>query len=270
MPLVTGVDLQPSLFSNYLIPSLAQAYIEQHADDFYKVLLDSGYTGTYSLHSGFNPDTVDLLNPEQDIYLILDADFEISDELYDLLQQKASTEFTVKIITAPKTSSFSSQETKAIFDIGVDKSYNTPLKEISGDNHDAQSQSGGTGRDSSASNVKNVNENTERSGRSGSSNSNDDNDDIDDSSDSNGDGGNSDGDGGGSDGSGNSGGGGGNGGGGGGKSNSGGGGGGGGGGGSGSNSNGRSDKSIQIPLISHISTDDGKESFTVSYTVDVV
>ncbi|KAG6914063.1 hypothetical protein DXG01_002694 [Tephrocybe rancida] len=58
----------------HITPAHAQLHLIKHKNVFYQTLVDYGYTGSYSLHSGFDEATIHLQKPEQEIYIVLDSD----------------------------------------------------------------------------------------------------------------------------------------------------------------------------------------------------
>ncbi|KAG6806805.1 hypothetical protein H0H92_010010, partial [Tricholoma furcatifolium] len=72
IPALTSVAIDLKPITSFLVPELAQRHAENIEPIIYKILLYSGYQGTYFLYSGFNPETVHFLVPEQEIYIVLD------------------------------------------------------------------------------------------------------------------------------------------------------------------------------------------------------
>ncbi|KAG6915405.1 hypothetical protein DXG01_011638 [Tephrocybe rancida] len=69
--------------AKHVTPDHAQLHITNCQDALHQALIDWGYTGSYSLHSAFDEDTFGHLEPEEDIYIVLDS--EVSDEMHDAL-----------------------------------------------------------------------------------------------------------------------------------------------------------------------------------------
>ncbi|KAH0578948.1 hypothetical protein H2248_003131 [Termitomyces sp. 'cryptogamus'] len=87
---------QPSISTQYTTPDIAFLYAIHQSNTLHETLADAGYTGSYSLHSGFNPETIESQEPEQEIYIVLDS--EISDQLRASLEDIARP-FTGIVIT---------------------------------------------------------------------------------------------------------------------------------------------------------------------------
>ncbi|KAG6880092.1 hypothetical protein C0992_006366 [Termitomyces sp. T32_za158] len=71
-----------------ITPDHAQLHAEDIIPHIHQTLTHAGYTGTFSLHSGFDINTIGLPEPKQDIYIVLNE--EISDELHISLRELAS------------------------------------------------------------------------------------------------------------------------------------------------------------------------------------
>ncbi|KAG6905407.1 hypothetical protein DXG01_002921 [Tephrocybe rancida] len=69
-------------------PAHAQLHLINHQNVFHQTLVDYGYTGNYSLHSGFDEVTIHLQEPEQEIYIVLDSD--VPDGMHAELEEVAS------------------------------------------------------------------------------------------------------------------------------------------------------------------------------------
>ncbi|KAG6880089.1 hypothetical protein C0992_006363 [Termitomyces sp. T32_za158] len=71
----------------YSTPDHAQSHAEEIKPIVHETLKNAGYTGTFSLHSGFDINTIGLPEPKQEIYIVLNK--EISDELHCSLGELA-------------------------------------------------------------------------------------------------------------------------------------------------------------------------------------
>ncbi|KAG6909150.1 hypothetical protein DXG01_001902 [Tephrocybe rancida] len=80
-----GQEMEVS--AQYITCNLAQSHLVSHHLIFHQKLVEWNYTGPYSLHCGFNQATIHYQQPEQQIYIVLDA--EVSDGLRNALKEVA-------------------------------------------------------------------------------------------------------------------------------------------------------------------------------------
>ncbi|KAG6876582.1 hypothetical protein C0993_002060 [Termitomyces sp. T159_Od127] len=83
-------------FTSCITPDDAQSHAESITSLVHETLANAKYIGAFSLHSGFDINTIGLPEPEQEIYIVLDK--EISDDLSILLVQLANP-FTGIVLT---------------------------------------------------------------------------------------------------------------------------------------------------------------------------
>ncbi|KAG6876111.1 hypothetical protein C0993_005473, partial [Termitomyces sp. T159_Od127] len=96
MPLIENNSNPWKSSTSCITPDDAQSHAESITSLVYETLANAKYIGAFSLHSGFDIDTIGLSEPEQEIYIILEK--EISDDLRILLAQLANP-FTGIVLT---------------------------------------------------------------------------------------------------------------------------------------------------------------------------
>ncbi|KAG6895046.1 hypothetical protein C0992_003373, partial [Termitomyces sp. T32_za158] len=133
-----------SFSHQYITPDLAQLHviIQQHI--FESTLANWGYEGTYSLHSGFNQESIHLQNPEQEIYIILES--EVSDGLQDALAELALPFTGIIIANIPGTHSSwatSEESTEGVESLQGKPQDNGGGKDTDMDDHSAGNERGG-------------------------------------------------------------------------------------------------------------------------------
>ncbi|KAG6913318.1 hypothetical protein DXG01_007776, partial [Tephrocybe rancida] len=129
-----------------ITPDCAQLHMVNRQHALLQTLMDWGFAGCYSFHSGFDEATIHLQEPEQEIYIVLDS--EVPDGLCAALEEVVSP-FPAIVVTPNDMCAYECQEgnqamSTQFYDIGP-SGLGTPLTESSqGDNGGGNDQAEGS------------------------------------------------------------------------------------------------------------------------------